>query len=281
MTDSRLIIQWLKRRMAYLGRPGGTWPFTVAMQWHNRKKISRRIESGAFDPSPTQFFYRLDYSRLSADEQIPKVFHYTWKNTNLPPFYRECMAKCEFIHPAPRWEHRLWTDCDMMSLVDDHFPTLAEKFRLLPKVIMQVDVFRYMLMYTHGGVYCDLDVVFYKPVDAMLSDCRLFLPSERDDSSVNHFIAQHFMASVPQHEFWMDLIIAILDHPRETILGYSDPITATGPVKVTKVWRTRALQYGAKIPRSVFFTPPTEYLNAGLAIPADTVSIHVCTGSWR
>lgn len=89
------------------------------------------------------------------------------------------------------------------------------------------------------------------------------------------------MASVPGHVFWLDLLTAILDHPDDVIRAYQDPLTATGPRKVTGVWREGEERYAAKVLKSVYLTPPTEYLRSGWPLPEKTHAVHACSGSWR
>ncbi len=235
----------------------GIWPCTVMVRTARKRSIQRRIDNGAYDPAPREWVHFPDYERAIPGEAIPKVIHYTWKSRELTPFFRECKQTIESHHP--QWQHKLWLDEDMLTLVDQSFPQYSERFRLLPKFIMRVDTFRYMLLHAHGGVYSDLDVIAYRPYDEMLADCRLMIPCETDLQDSDHFLAQHLMASVPGHVYWLDVIAEILDRSEDDIRRYDNPLIATGPKAVTRVWRRDPKRYGIKIPKSAVFCPPSEF----------------------
>lgn len=263
------------------GARRGIWPCTAMLRAGLRHRIRQRIARGDLERHPQSPCYRMDYARPQSGEAIPRCFHYTWKSQDLPPFFAYCKASLEKHHPSPDWQHRVWTDEDIYGLVDSHYPQFAGKFRALPRMIMKVDTFRYMLLHAHGGIYSDLDVMCYKPIDDLLADCRLLLLCESDLPHINHFIAQHFMASVPGHALWADMVADILDHPEEKIRSYTDPLTTTGPQAVTRVWRAGEDRYAAKIPKLIYGNPPTEFYSSGLPIPDETYTLHTCRGTWR
>ena len=99
----------------------------------------------------------------------------------------------------------LWTDEEIFAFVQENFPQYWESFQLLPKQIMRVDMFRYMVLLAQGGVYSDLDFDMYKPIDDLIADHALLLPAESDNISRKNFLAQHFLASCPGHVLWQRL----------------------------------------------------------------------------
>jgi mannosyltransferase OCH1-like enzyme len=111
---------------------------------------------------------------------IPKIIHQTYKEVdNLPPVYKSCQDKIKALHLD--WEYKFWTDADMYAEVLEFFPDLYPIFMKLPRKILQIDVFRYCLMWKYGGLYADLDYRFVKTFD--LLDTRVILPISRQSSS--------------------------------------------------------------------------------------------------
>jgi mannosyltransferase OCH1-like enzyme len=52
----------------------------------------------------------------------------------------------------------LWTDRDIDAFVESRFPDRLEFFRALPLDVHRWDLFRYMLLHEHGGLYVDMDI---------------------------------------------------------------------------------------------------------------------------
>jgi mannosyltransferase OCH1-like enzyme len=181
------------------------------------------------------------------------------------------------LHPT--WEYRLWTDDDIDHFVRAHFSHYVDAFFALPKKIMRIDVFRYMLMFVHGGVYIDLDYELFKPIEAFVQDCDLLLPAEDDNVDAPNHLAQQLLASAPGHIFWADVIRSVLELPPGQIQRLADPVNDTGPHLVTRVHRRNPSRYAAKVPRRNFFCP--EACPHSTPIPKEAYGIHHCAATWR
>ena len=259
------------------------WPagYQAVTGWHHRRWLRKEIASGRYVPVPATDVHFTDYERSCDDDRIPRVWHLTWKSSSLPTRFADVRNTIEKLHPAPPWIHKLWTDAAIAAFVENHFPEYQEAFAALPRQIMRVDVFRYMVLGIEGGVYSDLDFRMFRPVDAMISDCRLLLAAESDHAGSETFLAQHFLAGNAQHNFWSDLIEHCLGRPLDVIRSYTDPVMATGPGLVTRVWRAAPDRYRAKIPARVYFSPPSVLSESPLAISPLSFGLHDCAGTWR
>jgi len=218
---------------------------------------------------------RLHCDEYRFDKGIPRIIHQTWKTGKLPRKFVKNQEAILALHP--RWEYRLWTDKDIDVFVDTHFPSLSSKFQALPLKIMKIDMFRYMLMYVHGGVYVDLDYKFFKPLDAWVADCDLLIPAENDNVNAPNFLGQGLLASCPEHLFWQDVIKEVFDRTAEELWRLVDPVDDTGPHLITRVFKRNPERYGIKISKRVFFCPPPR----GRPIPEESYGIHECAGTWR
>lgn len=256
-------------------------PARFVRRLYRRLWLTREIFTGRYRPHPRQTAHFPGYEHSDARGGIPLAWNVTWKDEALPPRFQPNWDTIRALHPSPRWSHRIWTDSDIDAFVSLHYPHRRAAYDALPKHIMRIDLFRYMLMYVQGGIYSDLDVRMYKPLDPLVADCTLLLAAETDVATDHNFIAQHFLASIPGHPFWEHLLSAALDRPLEVIRAYDDPVETTGPKFVTRIWRTQPNGFGAKVLTRVHLCPPAMLASAGFDIPEQCYGIHECTGTWR
>ena len=211
---------------------------------------------------------------------IPKLIHQTAKTHELPA---DCVPYVETLKALhPDWTYKLWTDADNLELITQRVPEFLEVYTKLPKNIMRADVVRYVMMYTHGGLYLDTDYEMLKPFDLTRHD--VVLPIEITDEQGNLTrVANSFFASVPGHPLWRMMIDDLIAHPP---LGPEiDVIEATGPAFVTRMYR-RARDAGM-----IIYTPPRELFNPttprlrrdyeAIVSRGQSYGIHHCFGSWR
>lgn len=83
------------------------------------------------------------------NDRIPKIFHQSWKSTELPSKFERWSETCRRMHPE--WEWVLWTDDDNLKLVQTYFPWLEQTYLDLPGPIYRADFSRYLYMYMFGG----------------------------------------------------------------------------------------------------------------------------------
>lgn len=84
-----------------------------------------------------------------------------------------------------------------MYYVETHFspaglnrPDIVETYRALTAKIIKADLIRYLVMYSEGGVYTDIDVEVLKPIDR-------FIPDRYGQSEINMVIG----VEIDQPEF--------------------------------------------------------------------------------
>jgi len=102
---------------------------------------------------------------------------------------------------GPTWHHRVCYDRDVDLLFSHPAlpPRLREAYKMLPVGVMKADVWRYAVLYVHGGVYADLDAECKSPVHEWLNNSSqdpvgLIVGAE---NGVN--LCQWTMASRPRH----------------------------------------------------------------------------------
>lgn len=86
---------------------------------------------------------------------IPKIIHQTWKTKDIPKQTIPWVESWKTVYPD--FEYRFWTDDDAEELCKDSFPALWEIYKSYLYNIQRADAIRYMILYTYGGVYADMD----------------------------------------------------------------------------------------------------------------------------
>jgi mannosyltransferase OCH1-like enzyme len=211
---------------------------------------------------------------------IPKILHQTYKTVdNLPAIYLSCQTNARELHPD--WEYKFWTDEAMYAEVKNRWPELWPAFQALPRKIMQIDVFRYCLMYMYGGLYADLDYYFIKPFD--LLDMGCVLPKSHDTR-----LGNCILASEPYKPIWKEMILNIIDQPRNPKDFINDTMVCdgengTGPEFVTTIYNKSENKAGIYCPDRILFFPEVDLANIKLAEvrQGQSYGFHICTGAWR
>lgn len=92
---------------------------------------------------------------------IFQTWHTTYPPTSLPPKMRETVN--QIISTNPECDHRLFNDTECHNFIRDNFPNqVLEAYDTLIPTAFKADLWRYCVLYIHGGIYLDIK---YKPVN--------------------------------------------------------------------------------------------------------------------
>lgn len=167
---------------------------------------------------------------------IPKLIHQTWKTNVIPDKWIPLVNKVKELNPD--WSYRLWTDNENDEFVRNEFPEFYRIFSVFPIGIMKADVIRYLLMYRFGGVYLDLDYEVLKPF--YFGDKLVVLPLEEKVSEHDPLkkVGNCFIASVPGHRFWQDVISDLQFNPPQ-VKDHTQVLKATGPWFLSRIYNQK------------------------------------------
>ena len=98
---------------------------------------------------------------------IPKVIHQTWKTKVLDAKLQEWTSSWRRLNPS--WKYQLWDDDDCEKFMQAHYPNLMSVYKALTPV-QRADLFRYGVLYVHGGFYADIDAVCSAPLDSFIQE---------------------------------------------------------------------------------------------------------------
>ena len=107
----------------------------------------------------------------------------------------------------PGFQYTLWTDDKLEELAREKHQELYRKWNSL-KGIHKSDLGRYLVLYTHGGFYCDTD--FYLQESFQKLDIKkgniYFSPSTPNLPWMDGGITNYFIYTEPGEKFFLDLI---------------------------------------------------------------------------
>jgi len=215
----------------------------------------------------------------------------------------------------PSWEYRFYTDVDMLHYIETHMKCIRTDFPGLDAVIRdcrkieQVDIFRYLLLYYDGGLWCDVDTDCFKSLEAMPADfttailpleCHLTLADqERKGYRYPYGVGNCIMYAPRAHPLFRDVLHRIVQLKRDIVVRPTDDtvINTTGPGMLTRLIHSypgakhcdmqfiSVLGYGpdtVTILPQIMWIPPTNPSIYGIyPLNIWCYAQHTCDGSWR
>lgn len=142
---------------------------------------------------------------------IPKWIHQTWKSKE--PDTEIDRLRQSWISAHPDFKYSFYDDHDILQFIRKYFDErVSRTYRRITNGSLKADFFRYCVLYIHGGVYVDVDLMCLRPltegiIDFDLDDLITATDyQERDDQPKNHMyrrdcIYQAFLCAQPFHPF--------------------------------------------------------------------------------
>lgn len=102
--------------------------------------------------------------------KIPKIIWQTYKTDyeDLPSYAKEATKTWKKLNPD--YEYRYFNDRDIYKFIKynygDEMIKLFESFKV---PVMKADLWRYLVTYKYGGIYCDIDTLCLDPIDKWIN----------------------------------------------------------------------------------------------------------------
>lgn len=220
---------------------------------------------------------------------IPRIIHQTWKEAKLRPDYVRYRQTWLDAHPG--WEYRFYDDADCRAFVANQWPEWLEIYDGYPRHIQRIDLFRYLVVYRSGGLYVDMDMECFKPVDDLLRDASCVLSIEfhcfpRNQAILGYRepfqVANCIFASVAGHPFLHHLLTLVRESASRPVSCDQNVEEITGPCIVTQAYQglTGDVRDQVRLLPEIHLLFPTFYPNI-YPINRKAYSRHCCTGTWR
>jgi inositol phosphorylceramide mannosyltransferase catalytic subunit len=172
---------------------------------------------------------------------IPRILHQIWlRGGEQPSVLQRNVENLKLLNPG--WEHRLWTSQEADELLASYDDEIAEAYyRIDPRYgAARADLLRHLIIYRHGGVYCDIKSGFLHPLnDVLRADdeyilCRV--PSLHKELPKGELLT-HFVIATPTHPFSASVVHKILcnikDYRPWHAVGRNGVLRTTGPIAYT------------------------------------------------
>jgi mannosyltransferase OCH1-like enzyme len=182
------------------------------------------------------------YKRLATVQEnfISVSSTYIWQTYKTKELPKEAAAaKATWVEKNPERLYFLYDDKDIENYIISHWSAenkdMYEFYKNLPVGVMKADLWRYLILATHGGVYSDIDSECLKPIHAWEEEQKLSASSgnilmialENDE----HF-CQWTIYATKEHPIMKHVCQYILDSYLEKGIDKSDPNfvhATTGP----------------------------------------------------
>lgn len=173
-------------------------------------------------------------------DYIPLNIWQTYKSDNLPEKAKKCQSSWT---RQKHYQYQFMDDGKIETFMKENFsPKIIQTFKRMPLGVMKADMWRYCVLYIHGGIYSDIDSVSIKPIEEwkIQEEDRIIIGLEND----LHF-CQWTIISEPKHPILKTVIQLIVDEAEKGFDLKNEHFVHhhTGP----GIW-TRAIQQTLGLP---------------------------------
>ncbi|XP_013380051.1 uncharacterized protein LOC106151363 [Lingula anatina] len=186
---------------------------------------------------------------------IPAILHTIWNDQEVPSQFAPWMESWSETHPA--WDRWFW--------VRDDFPKLLsmepryQGFTAMRTDALRMEMMKYLFMYLIGGVYIDLDVESFQPLDEYVNryPCVLSqepLPHAFLKNMGNGLASSAIMMCRPKHPFFRSVL--------EYYTSLNPAFLLRADTRLDSLYRTylRNLPAGAPVEDQVYLADPEVFM---------------------
>ncbi len=102
----------------------------------------------------------------SAVSRIPRILHFVWFGSVLPPLFERLIEIAVALHP--NWEIRTWDESAIVELIREMGTGLEGLFTDLRLALStRSDIARYHIVAEKGGFYFDTDFLFLRNIEVL------------------------------------------------------------------------------------------------------------------
>jgi mannosyltransferase OCH1-like enzyme len=166
---------------------------------------------------------------------VPMKLFQTWHSKDLPPKMQETVETLK--KQNPELEYFLFDENECINFITTHFDEeVVDAYNKLIPAAYKADLWRYCVMYIHGGVYLDIKyqcVDGFKFIDIM--DREHFVLDTDSGKSGIYGIYNALIISKPGNPIFLDCIKNIVRNTQTNYYGFNTSCP-TGPVLLGKLY---------------------------------------------
>lgn len=161
---------------------------------------------------------------------IPLNLFQTWHSMDLPPHMKDCVESLK--RDNPEFKHQLFDDEACIEFIRDNFPPdVLHAYHSLSPGAYKADLWRYCVLYIHGGIYLDVKLKTIPPFKLIQLANKERYVRDRE-YHFNLGVYQAFLISYPKNPILYDCIRSIVDYVRT--LEYGDNVLFIGPMLMAR-----------------------------------------------
>ncbi|ODV83078.1 glycosyltransferase family 32 protein [[Candida] arabinofermentans NRRL YB-2248] len=205
----------------------------------DRLKIEKQLIELRRPNSDSSLRERLAYMfPYDQTKKFPAYIWQTWKyglnDENFGSKYKT--GEEQWALKNPGFVHELFNDDTSNAIIHYlfmHFPEIIKAYELMPHIILKMDFFRYLMLFSKGGVYADVDTLPLQPipnwipenVDPFEIGMIIGIQSDPDTPDWRNFYARRLqfsnwvIQSKPGHPILREIIASITE---ETIRKFEN-----------------------------------------------------------
>jgi len=165
-----------------------------------------------------------------AQHAFPKKIFQTWDDCTVPVGMFDAMQS--WIQHNPDWGYHLFDDDDIRLFIQAHFSSdVVSAYDQLVPGAYRADLWRYCVLYIHGGVYADAKLICHQSLQDVLPAAVDFITVRdvvRKRREFPGYLWQAFMVAKPGLALFKIAIDRIVQYVEAGYYG-CDPLSITGP----------------------------------------------------
>jgi len=161
---------------------------------------------------------------------IPMNLFQTWHSMELPPHMKACVESLK--QDNPEFTHQLFDDQACREFIRDKFPPdVLHAYDSLYPGAYKADLWRYCVLYVHGGIYVDIKLRCIYPFKLIQLATKERYVRDRE-YHFNLGVYQACLISYPNNPILYTCIRTIVDYVRT--LEYGDNVLFMGPMLMSR-----------------------------------------------
>jgi len=180
----------------------------------------------------TLYGLRCYTENFSGETRIPLTLYQTWETKELPPKMKE--LRDYIVSNNPDFTYQLFDDVDCIEFIRKHFDSsVLESYLKLKPGAYKADLWRYCVLYIHGGIYLDAKM---RPVKGFrfidIVDKEYYV---RDFEGSGSGVWNGMMVCFPDNQICKKAIYQIVDNVKNNYYGESY-LHPTGPLLLKQLF---------------------------------------------
>lgn len=188
--------------------------------------VDYRLSGDSIQVAHDEFEHQLQHKFTVFDKfmrKIPRIIFQTWETKDFSPEFQAIVDKWKVLNPS--YKYIIHDRLEREEFIRAHFPEIVYNVycRIVPGAF-KADLWRYCVLYIHGGIYADVDMLCMGNLDDFIKyDTDMVVPVDLNTSVHEgcHNLSNGFFAIKPHCEILIHCINRIVHNVMNGIIPSS------------------------------------------------------------